>query len=375
MGDPSSATQPDSYEEEQEWWRTPFAKTKMILIATFLAVLPFLAPPTWLSVAYTISYYILAALGVQLLVGYCGQLTLGHAAFIAVGAYSSALMVLFIPWPSFIVDAGLAYPISFVCAGVAAGIWSVLFGLPAARIKGYYLIMTTIAAQWITVPLIIAPYVSHLPGASQSLELPPHTIKIGPWGIDSDMKVYYFSLVLVTLCLIVMGNLLRSKTGRAWVAIRENEPAAQTAGVNIVTYKLLALFVAGFFGGVAGAFNISALHTINPGLYEWDFSLLLVAIVLIGGMGSIRGLVLGSIFVVLVFEVLEFSVTGLSGLFMVSSTEPTWIAAKMVFLKEAVLGLVILFFLWYEPNGLNHRYLQLKSCVNLRLFSHAMKRP
>ncbi len=108
----------ESYRAEQKWWRTPFIKGKMIAMAVALLVFPFVVDPQWLSVAYTISYYVLAALGVQLLIGFCGQITLGHAAFVAVGGYCSAMMVLFVPWPQFMVDAGLAYPVSVVCAAV-----------------------------------------------------------------------------------------------------------------------------------------------------------------------------------------------------------------------------------------------------------------
>ncbi|MGC9029883.1 MAG: branched-chain amino acid ABC transporter permease, partial [Desulfomonilaceae bacterium] len=246
----------ETYEDDQKWWRTPFIKGKMIFMVVVLAFLPYLVESQWLSVAYTINYYILAALGVQLLIGYCGQITLGHAAFVAVGGYTSAMMILFVPWPQWIVDYGLAYPISIVCAAFLAAIWSVLFGLPSARVKGFYLIMTTMAAQWITVPLVITQYVSQIGGRGQSFSLPPGTVKIGPWVIDSDEKIYYFSVILVLLCLLAMGNLLRSKIGRAWIAIRDNDIAAETMGVNIVTYKLLAFFTAGFFAGIAGAFYI-----------------------------------------------------------------------------------------------------------------------
>jgi len=329
----------------------------------------------WLSVAYTMNYYILAALGVQLLIGYCGQITLGHAAFVAVGAYCSTYMVLFIPWPAFMVDYGLAYPLSIVCAGILAGLWSVLFGLPSARVKGFYLIMTTMAAQWITVPLVITQYVSQIGGRGVALSIPPGTIKVGPWVIDpsNDEGIYLFSLVLVALCLLAMGNIARSKLGRAWVAIRDNDIAAETMGVNIVSYKLLAFFVAGFFAGIAGAFYISALSFVSPEHYEWFYSLLWVGIILIGGVGSIQGLVFGSAFVVLVFKLLEMGVLGLSSGLMDSYPELGWVTTKIIFFKESAFGLAIIFFLIYEPNGLAYRYWQLKNYFNLWPFSYTGK--
>lgn len=368
----------ESYRDEQKWWRTPFIKGKMIVMVILLLALPILVrldwvSGEWVSVAYTINYYILAALGVQLLIGYCGQITLGHAAFVAVGAYCSTYMVLFIPWPQFMVEFGLAYPLSMVCAGIMAGLWSVLFGLPSARVKGFYLIMTTMAAQWITVPLVITQYVSQIGGRGVALSLPPGTIKLGPWVIDNDEKIYYFSVVLVVLCLLAMGNIARARLGRAWVAIRDNDIAAETMGVNIVWYKLLAFFVAGFFAGIAGSFYISALSFVSPEHYEWFYSLLWVGIILIGGVGSIQGLVFGSAFVVLVFKFLEMGVLGLSSGLMESYPELGWITTKIIFFKESAFGLAIIFFLIYEPNGLAYRYWQLKNYFNLWPFSYTGK--
>ena len=360
----------DSYRDEQKWLRTPFIKFKMILMVVLLVSFPLMVrmewvSGEWLSIAYTINYYILAALGVQLLIGYCGQITLGHAAFVAVGAYSSSMMVLFIPWPQVVVDAGLAYPISMICAGILTGLWSVHFGLPSARVKGFYLIMTTMAAQWITVPLVITQYVSQIGGRGHYFSLPPGTIKLGPWVIDSDEKIYYLSVVLVALCLLAMGNIARSKLGRAWVAIRDNDIAAETMGVNIVWYKLLAFFVAGFFAGIAGSFYITALSFVSPEHYEWFYSLLWVGIILIGGVGSIQGVVFGSAFVVLVFKVLEVSVLFLQGTVMEAYPSLAVMTTKIHFFKESAFGLAIIFFLIYEPNGLAYRYWQLKNYFNL----------
>jgi branched-chain amino acid transport system permease protein len=241
------------------------------------------------SVCNQIGYTILGALGVQLLIGYCGQVTLGHAAFLAVGAYTSTLLVLEFPWPEFLMDWGLAYPISIIIAAVVAGVWSVLFGLPSAKVKGFYLILTTMAAQFVTVDFVIAQYVSRIGGRGQAFSLPPGTIKIGPWVIDSDLKVYFMMLVLVIMSVISLANLLRSRAGRAWVAIRDNDISAEVMGINVVKYKLLAFFVAGFFGGIAGAFWISNLAAISYEHFPWFWSLWLVGVILIGGVGSLHG--------------------------------------------------------------------------------------
>ncbi len=230
-----------------------FIKGKMILLLAIIFIgIPLFTEEYWVSIATMVGYTAMGALGVQLLIGYAGLITLGHAAFIAVGAYTSTLLVLQFPWPELLKTWGLAYPISIVVAGLVGGVWSVLFGLPSAKVKGFYLILTTMAAQFITVDFILTQYVSQIGGRGQAFSLPPGTIKIGPWIIDTEVKIYYLMVVLLVLMIIVLANLLRSRVGRAWVAIRDNDIAAEALGINIVRYKLFAFFVAGFMAGVAG---------------------------------------------------------------------------------------------------------------------------
>ena len=334
-----------------------------LLFVLMFIVIPLFADAYVLSVCNQIGYTVLGALGVQLLIGYCGQLTLGHAAFIAVGAYTSTLLILEFPWPGFLMDWGLAYPISIFIAAIVAGIWSVLFGLPSAKVKGFYLILTTMAAQFITVDFILTQYVSQIGGRGQAFSLPPGTIKLGPWVIDSDLKVYFMMLVLVILCVIGLVNLLRSRVGRAWVAIRDNDISAEVMGINIVKYKLLAFFVAGFIGGIAGAFWISNLAALSPEHFPWFWSLWLVGVILIGGVGSIHGAVFGSVFMVVVMEALQLAIIPLA------DTYPK-LLMDFLFIKEAAFGLAICMFLIFEPNGLAYRWWQVKNYFNLWPFSY-----
>jgi len=353
-----------NYSQDHAWWQTNFVRGKMILLFVSLVVLiPWLADDYWISVCNLIGYTVLGALGVQLLIGYCGQITLGHAAFIAVGAYTSTLLILEFPWPKFMMDYGIAYPLSILIAAFAAGVWSVLFGLPSARVKGFYLILTTMAAQFITVDFFITGYVSQIGGRGQAFSLPPGTIKIGPWVIDSDLKVYYVMLILVTICVMIMANLLRSRVGRAWVAIRDNDISAGVMGINIVAYKLLAFFVAGFIGGIAGAFWISNLAAISPEHFPWFWSLWLVGVILIGGVGSLHGAIFGSIFMVVVMEVLQLAIMPLADTF-------PKLLMDFLFIKEAAFGLAICVFMIFEPNGLAYRWWQLKTYFNLWPFSY-----
>ncbi|OQY48648.1 MAG: branched-chain amino acid ABC transporter permease [Desulfobacteraceae bacterium 4572_87] len=352
------------YKEDQGWWQTKFIKGKMLLLLLIVFVgIPLLFDEYWMSVATMVGYTAMGALGVQLLIGYAGLLTLGHAAFIAVGAYTSTMLILQFPWPQFMLDSGLAYPVSIVVAGIVAGLWSVLFGLPSVKVKGFYLILTTMAAQFITVDFILTQYVSQIGGRGQAFSLPPGTIKIGPWVIDTELSIYLVMVVLLSLMIIVLANLLRSKPGRAWVAIRDNDIAAEALGINIVWYKLLAFFVAGFMAGVAGAFWVCNTAALSPEHFQWFLSLWLVGVILIGGVGSIQGAIFGSIFMVVVMEVLQLAVIPLSDYY-------PQLLMDFAYVKDMAFGLAICAFLIYEPNGIAYRWWQAKNYFNLWPFSY-----
>ncbi|MFH1241049.1 MAG: branched-chain amino acid ABC transporter permease [Pseudomonadota bacterium] len=352
------------YAQDQAWWQTNVLRGKMILLLAVVFIgIPMFFDEYWISVSTMVGFTAMGALGVQLLIGYAGLLTLGHAAFIAVGAYTSVMLVLQFPWPRIILDWGLAYPISIIAAGIVAGLWSVLFGLPSAKVKGFYLILTTMAAQFITVDFILTQYVSQIGGRGQAFSLPPGTIKIGPWIIDTEKSIYYVMATLITLMVIVLANLLRSKPGRAWVAIRDNDIAAEALGINIVWYKLLSFFVAGFMAGVAGAFWVCNTAALSPEHFQWFLSLWLVAVILIGGVGSIHGAIFGSIFMVIVMELLQMAVIPLAEYF-------PKVLVDFAYIKDMAFGLAICAFIIYEPNGLAYRWWQAKNYFNLWPFSY-----
>jgi len=344
----------ETYAASHAWWQTGFVRAKMALLLVFVVMLPQYANLYVVSVANITLYTILSALGVQLLIGYCGQITLGHAAFLAVGAYTTAMGVLF--W-------GLPYPLAAVLGCLLAGLWSVLFGLPSARIKGFYQIMTTMAAQFITVDFIITRYVSRVGGREHYFSLPPGTITIAGWPVDGEVKVYYLALALTLLSLVGLGNLLRTRVGRAWIAIRDNDIAAEAMGVNVVYYKLLAFFAAGVLAGVAGAVWIPNLFFVSPEHFQLSWGLWLVGVILIGGLGSLHGVVFGAIFVTGILELLKFAVIPLSDIFPA-------LTERFLYVKEAAFGLAIVLFLLYEPRGLAYRWQQVKNYFNLWPFAY-----
>ncbi len=345
----------EQYARDHAWWQTTFIRVKMVALLVFLfLVFPLGSNLYLVSVANVIGYTILSAMGVQLLIGFCGQITLGHAAFIAVGAYVTAIAML---------QYQLPYPVGVVLGAVVAGLVSVVFGLPSARVKGFYLIMTTMAAQFILVDFIITQYVSQIGGRGTFFSLPPGTIRIGPWVIDSELKVYYLMVTLVILCTAALANLLRTRVGRAWIAIRDNDIAAEAMGVNIVKYKLLAFFVAGVLGGIAGAFWISSILAVSPEHFQWSWSLWIVGVILIGGTGSLHGTIFGAMFITLILEGLKFAILPLGDIF------PT-LQDRFLYVKEAAFGLSIVLFLLYEPKGLAYRWQQIKNYFNLWPFSY-----
>jgi branched-chain amino acid transport system permease protein len=378
----------ETYPADHAWWQTDFVRWKMTLLGILIFVaLPFfdrVAPffgPYLLNVAIMILYTILAAMGVQLLIGFCGQVTLGHAAFVAVGAYTAALVLMHGPTLAatteansplmavlaavcaVLIKSGLLYPAAILLAALVAGLWSVLFGLPSAKVKGFYLIITTIAAQWITLEFFITQYVSQIGGRAQAFSVMPDKFVVGPLAVDTDKKVYYLGVILVLLLTAVMANLLRSKPGRAWIAIRDNDIAAEAMGVNIVTYKLLAFFVAGAMGGIAGVFWLNYNFIISPEHFQWFWSLWWVGVILIGGVGSLQGTIFGAMFMVLLLNGLQMVIIPLGGVF-------PQLLDKFLFVKEALFGLAIVLFINFEPNGLAYRWWQLKNYFNLWPFSY-----
>jgi branched-chain amino acid transport system permease protein len=232
--------------------------------------------------------------------------------------------------------------------------------------------MTTMAAQFITVEFFITQYVSQIGGRGVAFSIPPGLVKIGPWVIQSDKEVYYLMTVLVVLCTFAMSNLLRSKIGRAWIAIRDNDIAAEALGVNIVFYKLLAFFVAGFLGGIAGAFWVTSLAAVSPEHFQFGWSLWLVGVILVGGVGSLHGTIFGAMFMTLIPEGLKALIFILTQNAHLVSLMPflPHLLEKFLFVKEAAFGLAIALFLIFEPNGLSYRWWQIKNYFNLWPFSY-----
>ncbi len=291
------------------------------------------------SILNLIAISVIAALGLQILTGYTGQFSTAHAAFMAVGAYTSAILAV----------RGMPFWLSLPIAALVAGLVGVLFGLPAVRIKGFYLLMATFAAQFL-VMYVIRQWESVTKG-DYGLEAPSPSL----WGFVFNTERSYFVLVLAVLVLATCAtkNLLRTKAGRAFIAIRDNDLAAEVMGIDVFRYKLLAFFIACAFAGAAGALYGHWNRTVTPESFGLVASVWFLGYLLVGGLGTIPGTFFGVTFIVGLTEGLAYAFSWLGTVFPRADalTAPT---------RQILFGLVVAAFLIFEPRGLNHWWERVK---------------
>ncbi|WP_210496877.1 branched-chain amino acid ABC transporter permease [Microvirga antarctica] len=303
-----------------------------LLIAVLLA-LPLVAPRYWVYFAGILGINIIATHGLNIMTGYTGLLSLGHAAFVGVGAYTVALAQLHL---------GLPFYIAIPLAGCAAAVIGIGFGLPSLRIRGLYLVIATLAAQFI-LNFVFVHWQSVTKG-DVGLTVQPATVFGFP--LNNETRVYY----LILFCLVVATwfavNVIRSRVGRAFIAIRERDLTAEVLGVQIVWYKLVAFALGSFYAGVAGGLLAYFNQFVNPEQFGLLLSVFFLSAVIVGGMGSTLGAVLGAIFMTLLPEFLREGALAVGGTFGFD------IASILVPLREAVFGLLMVAFLILEPRGL-----------------------
>jgi branched-chain amino acid transport system permease protein len=310
----------------------------------FLAIFPKLFPSRYiLNLSNTIMIYFISVHGLNLLTGFAGQISVGHAAFMGIGAYACASFMTF--W-------GLSYWISLPMAGITAGLVGMIFGLPALRLKGFYLAMATIAAQFIITSFFLH-YKVDIFGGVQGMTL--KSLQLGNIVFNTQHNLYYLIMPLAVTMTYFAHNLARSRMGRAFVAIRDNDLAAEIMGVSLLRYKLKAFFIGCFFAGIAGALYIAFMRIIRPDQYSLMDSVWLLGIIIIGGMGSTLGTILGVIFVKLLDEVVLLFAPAFGQ--MLPAAYSSRIGAS---LGLVIFGLVVVLFLILEPRGLAHRWEILK---------------
>jgi branched-chain amino acid transport system permease protein len=284
-------------------------------------------------IANLILVNLVAALGLNLLVGFTGLLSLGHAAFMGVGAYTSALLI---------TEAGFTLLPSLIGGGAVAAFLGLIVGIPSLRIKGFYLMVATLAFQ-----IVISYAIIHwesLTRGIRGIELP--TPNLLWFSLETQKAYFVFLLVLAVILMWGAKNLMRSKIGRAFVAIRDNDVSAQIIGIPIFKYKLLSFAISAFYAGVAGGLYASLLRTAIPEDYHLMHSILLLAMVLIGGLGSLLGTVFGVVFITLIPIILDLVFSYLSNAY-----DPN-ITIILGPVKGFVFGGLIIVFIIFEPAGL-----------------------
>ena len=310
-----------------------------LLVVFAFAVVPFVADQYWFS-AILIPFLIfsLAALGLNIRTGYAGQLSLGSAAFMAVGAFGAYNFILRVP--------GMPPVIAFLLGGLCAALVGIAFGLPSLRIKGFYLAVATLAAQFFVVWALTK--FGWFSNYSSSGVISAQDITVLGIAIDSPVKKYLLTLTIVSVLALAAKNMVRSNTGRSWMAVRDMDVAAEVIGIPLMKTKLLAFAVSSFYCGVAGALAAFCyLGTVEPEYFTLDLSFRVLFMIIIGGVGSILGSFLGSAFIVLLPIVLNITLHPMFGLFGIEiSSEVTSNMELMVF------GALIIFFLAVEPHGL-----------------------
>jgi branched-chain amino acid transport system permease protein len=339
-----------TYAQDMAIFRTKTHWAMLIVLMVVLFTAPLYWGNYWLGVANLIGITIIAATGLNILTGYCGQLSIGHAGFIAVGAYTSAILTNKFELP---------FLVGLISAGFVAGLVGMLFGIPSLRIKGFYLAISTIAAQFIIIWVI--NHWTNVTGGFNGIVVPIATI--GGITFRSQSSQFFLILIILILVTFLAKNIARTRTGRAFVAIRDNDLAAEVMGINLFRYKLLAFFVGCFLAGIAGSLLAHWIGKVSPEHFSMTDSILYVGMIIIGGLGTTIGPIVG----VITIRILQQGITFLSPVLENAFALP---AGFTTGIGPMVFGLVIILFLILEPRGLAHRWQLFKASYRLWPFSY-----
>ncbi len=341
-----------SYRRDTTIFPTPVSRWMVIAAVALLALLPLagVLSKYQINLLTQIGYYGIAALGLNILVGFTGQISLGHAAFFGFGAFSSA-------WLSN--SFGIPVFWSIPLAGVMTTVVGLLFGIPSARIKGLYLAIATFAAQFILEDFFArADWFTG--GSSGTLAQP---FGIFGWEIGTDHGYFYVVLVYLVLMYLLGTNLLRTRDGRAFIAVRDHYLSAEVMGVHLTWYRVLSFGISSFYAGIGGALFGHYLGFVSAEAFTLLLSIQFLGMIIIGGLGSVMGTLLGTAFMVLLPETIGWMSQGLGGVFPA-------LTSGLAFVKEGAIGLVIVLFLIFEPEGLAHRWHLIKAYWKLYPFSY-----
>jgi branched-chain amino acid transport system permease protein len=344
-----------SYEADMALYPLPIARWTVAAVAViFVAVIPFTLDEYYLSVANLVFVAIIGALGLNILVGYTGQVSIGHGAFMSVGAYTAANLA---------VRLGSPWPVNLLAGGLMAAAVGAVVGIPSLRIKGLYLAIATLAGQ-----VIIEWIINHVTfisgGVQASIDVPRP--RLGSMVLGTQRAMYFFLLAFVVLAVVGTLNLVRSRIGRAFIAIRDQDIAAEIIGINIFRYKLLAFAISSFYAGVTGVVYTYFLGIANYEQFQIGVSIDYLAMIIIGGLGSVLGSIFGAAFVTLLPIVIRRAMEAFGGVFFAPETVLNLIPN----LRLMLFGALIIFFLVVEPEGLNRLWRNVRNYFRIWPFAY-----
>lgn len=350
--------------------RTLFDKIVSNSLFIILLIIPLLTvagpfdlniiPQSWIGTILRIGIFAIAVQGLNILMGYTGQISLGHAAFMAVGAYSSAV---------FVREFGFTFWTALPASALFTAVVGLIFGLPSLRVKGFYLAMATLAAQFI-IPWLIrnqAPLTDYTNGTF-AIEVPVPTI-FGQ-SLGSDISFYYVVIPLAAILFLLARNIIRTRVGRAFISVRDNDLAAELLGINVFTYKLQAFFLSSMYAGIAGALMAFEANSIQIDQFPLTLSITMLAMLVIGGAGFPLGALFGVTFVNILTqniipELINPMRDFLPGIMPFVEDENIFAA-----LNPLLFGIALTVFLIVEPRGIAFRWEVLKIAWKIRPYSY-----
>jgi branched-chain amino acid transport system permease protein len=306
------------------------------LLLLLLLAAPWLVEEYWLAQLTLVLIYSVVGLGLMLLAGFTGLFSIGHAAFLGVGAYTQAVLA----------NAGVPFPLALLAAGALSAAVGVVVGLPALRVKGIYLGIATLSFGFI-VEEVFARWET-VTGGNAGLHVKAPSF--GAWKLDTANAFYYLCLVVTVLSTLLILNLLRSPTGRAFVAIRDSEISAQSMGINLARFKTLSFAISAALAGQGGALYAHMIKFLSPDQFNIVQSIDLLLMVVIGGLGSVHGAFLGAIFLITMPQFIGAA----------KDLLPAFIG-QAPGLKAVVYGAVLVVFVLFEPMGLYGRWLKVRT--------------
>lgn len=339
-----------NYKQDMAIWKIARVRVRVLIMIALLAIFPLFASDYVVGLATLCGIAAIGAIGLNILTGFTGQISIGVGAFLGVGGYTSAILT---------AKLGLSFWIAMPIAGIITAVVGGLFGLPSLRLKGLYLAIATLAAQ-VIILFVISRWDSLTGGTAGMVLSRP---EIGGFVFYSETSYFYLMFGVLIITAMFALNLFRSRVGRAFIAVRDRDIAAEVMGIDLFKYKVLAFIVSSFFVGVAGALLGHYTMVVSPELYSISVSIEYLAIILVGGLGSVFGSIYGAVFITLLPVVLR------SGVELLSAVFPD-ISNVLNGMKEVVFGLVIILFLIYEPEGLAKIWKNIKDYFRLWPFSY-----